>query len=332
MQPPVRGRDQELDFIGARFDALAQGRGGIVCVEGAPGSGKSRLLTEAQAVAVRRGLRVFRGGADPDGQFVPLGPLLEGLLTGPEPLFDADKLRDLTTAPEQRFWLLQELQDRLEQAALINPLVIVLDDVQWLDDVTLLALRTLSARLSSHAILWLVAVRGAAWTPGVRTTLDRLDQAGAHRLRLGPLADTAVARITEDVLGAVPDPATLSVARRAEGVPLLLVELLRGMRDEHSVAVENDLARLTGGRLPDRLQTSVRQRLDQLSEPTREIVRTASAVGRSCTPCPTSTKRSTSMSRPAPSGMPHASAVACVPWAHPGAVRRPRGLSRCGRS
>ncbi|WP_331769218.1 AAA family ATPase (plasmid) [Embleya sp. NBC_00888] len=283
IQPPVRGREEELDFIGTRFDALAQGRGGIVCVEGAPGSGKSRLLAEAQAVAVFRGLRVFRGGADPDGRFVPLGPLLDGLLTGPEPLFDVDKLRDLAAAPEQRFWLLQELQDRLEQAALDTPLVIILDDVQWLDDVTLLALRTLSARLSAHAILWLVAVRSITTTPGVLSTLALLDQAGAHRLRLGPLADTAVAQITEDVLGAAPDPATLSLARRAEGVPLFLVELLRGMRDEHAVIVENDVARLKDGRLPARFQTSVRQRLDQLSEPTREIVRTASAVGRMVT-------------------------------------------------
>ncbi|MEV7981604.1 AAA family ATPase [Streptomyces sp. NPDC086519] len=279
----MRGREKELDFVGARFDALAQGRGGIVCVEGAPGSGKSRLLAEAQAVAVLRGLEVFRGGADPDGQFVPLGPLLDGLLTGSEPLFDVDRLRDLAAAPEQRFWLLQELQDRLEQAALNTPLIIILDDVQWLDDVTLLALRTLSARLSSHAILWLVAVRSNTTAPGVRTTLARLEQAGAHRLRLGPLPDTAVAQITEDVLGAAPDPGTLRVARRAEGVPLLLVELLRGLRDEHAVIVENEVARLKGGRLPARFQTSVRERLDQLSEPTREIVQTASAVGRTVT-------------------------------------------------
>ncbi len=45
-----------------------------MCVEGAPGSGKTRLLAEGYAAAVRQGLRAFRGGADPDEQFVPLGP------------------------------------------------------------------------------------------------------------------------------------------------------------------------------------------------------------------------------------------------------------------
>ncbi|GAA3477539.1 hypothetical protein GCM10018966_020690 [Streptomyces yanii] len=45
--------------------------------------------------------------------------------------------------------------------------------------------------------------------PGVRTTPDRIQQAGAHEVALGPLADQAVAQIAEDVLGAVPDPDVL---------------------------------------------------------------------------------------------------------------------------
>ncbi|MCC8450356.1 ATP-binding protein [Streptomyces rochei] len=282
-EPPIRGRGEELSFLDARFSALTRGQGGVVCIEGSPGSGKSRLLTEAQTMAMRHKLRVFQGGADPDGQFIPLGPLLDGLLTGTGTLFDVEKLRDLATAPEQRFWLLQELQDRLERAALDTPLVIALDDVQWLDDVTLLALRTLSVRLSSHAILWLLAVRSNASMPGVRATLDQLEQLGGHRLELGPLADSAVAEITQDVLGAVPNSGTLKAARRAEGVPLLLVELLRSMRDEHSVVIEGNVARLTGEDLPARFQASVRLTLDRLAPPTREVVQTASAVGRTVT-------------------------------------------------
>ncbi|MEU3613364.1 AAA family ATPase [Streptomyces sp. NPDC006872] len=281
---PVRGRHEEWALVGARFDALARGSGVVLCVEGPPGSGKTRFLAEARSEGERRGFRVFWGGADPDSQFVPLAPLLGGAQAHGEPLFDIARLRDLAAAPEQRFWLLQELQERLERAALNAPLAVVLDDVQWFDDVTLLALRTLSARLSAHAILWLVAVRGGEGTPEVRATLDRINRDGAHRIRLGPLPDSAVAQITEDVLGAAPERAALDVARRAEGVPLLLVELLRGMLAERSVIVEDGRARLVnGGRLPARFQTSIRQRLYRLSEPTRELVQAASAVGRTVT-------------------------------------------------
>ncbi|POX50914.1 LuxR family transcriptional regulator [Streptomyces sp. Ru72] len=283
VQPRVLGRDEELAFLSARFDALAEGRGGIVCIEGPPGSGKTRLLAEVQRMAVDRRLRLFRGGADPDGQFVPLGPLLEGLSTGSGSLFDVDRLRHLAAAPEQRFWLLQELQDRLEQVALDTPLVVTMDDVQWLDDVTLLALRTLSARLSSHAILWVVTVRSAAVAPGVRTLIDHLESIGGHRLPLGPLPETAVAGIAEDVLGAVPDEATLGVVRRAGGVPLLVVELLRSMREEQAVTVTDGLAVLTGPALPTGFRSSVRRHLDQLSPSAREVVRAAAAVGRTVT-------------------------------------------------
>ncbi|MGK5532135.1 helix-turn-helix transcriptional regulator [Streptomyces sp. URMC 129] len=280
---PVRGREAELAAIDARLDALARGHGGLMYVEGAPGSGKTRLLTEAYAAAVRRGFRAFRGGADPDKQFVPLGPLLDGLLSGSESLLDAAQLRDLAAVPDQRFWLLQELQDRLEQTALHTPLLVVLDDVQWCDDLTLLAVRTLSARLASHAILWLVAVRSGTRASTVRATLDRLREEGAYELRLGPLPDEAVAQITEDILGAAPDPGVLRAARRAEGVPLLLAELLGGLRDEKSVITENGVARLTGGAIPARLLTSVGRRIELLSEPAREVVQAASAVGRSVT-------------------------------------------------
>ncbi|MFD9560995.1 ATP-binding protein [Streptomyces sp. NPDC059994] len=276
---PVRGRRAELAFIEARLDSLARRDGGVVLVEGPAGIGRSRILVEASASARRRGMRVFQGGADPAEQFVPLGPLLEGLLSGEEPLSDAARLRDLATMPGQRFWLLQELGDRLREATRGGPLLIVLDDLQWCDDLTLLTFHTVAAGLSSHAILWLVAVRGGSVPPAVRTTLDRIRQAGAHELALGPLGDGAIAHLAEDVLGAVPGPDVLGVARRAEGVPLLLVELFGALRDEELVTIENGTARLSAGPLPIRPLPSVARRLDLLSDVARELVETAAAVG-----------------------------------------------------
>ncbi|MER7406051.1 AAA family ATPase [Streptomyces sp. NPDC000070] len=285
---PVRGREAELAFIEERLDSLSRREGGIVRFEGPAGSGKTRILMEASASAKRRGIRVFHGGADPEGQVAPLTPLLEGLLSGEEPLPDAARLRDLAAVPGQRFWLLQELVDRLREAARGGPLLIVLDDLQWCDDLTLLTFHTLAARLRPHAILWLVAVRGASVKPGVRTTLDRIQQAGAHQVALGPLGDQAVARIAQDVLGGVPGPDVLRIARRADGVPQLLVELLGGLRDEGMVTVDNGTARPTTGSLPARPfpahpWPSIACRLDLLSDAARELVETAAAVGRPVT-------------------------------------------------
>ncbi len=276
---PLRGRDAELAFIEARLDALDRGEGGIIRVEGPVGIGRSRILVEAAAAARRRGTRVFEGTADPDEHFVPLGPFLDGVLGGNEPLSGVVRLRDLATTPGQRFWLLQELGDRLRETVRNGPLLVVLDDLQWCDDLTLLTFHTLAAGLSSHAILWLVAVRGGNVPSGVRTTLDRIRQAGAHELALGALGDRATAQITEDVLGAAPDPDVLSVARRAEGVPQLLVELLGSWRADGAVTIENGMAGLSAGPPTPRVLPSVERRLDQLSAEARELVRTAAGVG-----------------------------------------------------
>ncbi|WP_285548616.1 helix-turn-helix transcriptional regulator [Streptomyces lavendulae] len=275
---PLRGRDAEMAFIEERLDALGRGEGGIVRVEGPAGIGRSRILAEAAASARRRGTRVFEGAADPDEQFVPLGPLLEGVLSGEEPLSGARRLRDLAATPGQRFWLLQELGDRLREAARSGPLLVVLDDLQWCDDLTLLTFHTLAAGLASHPILWLAAVRAGSVPSGVRTTLDRIRQAGAHGLVLGALADRAVGRITEDVLGAPPDPEVLRLAHRAEGVPQLLVELLGSLREE-AVTIENGTARLSAGPPAPRELPSVVRRLGQLSDEARQLVRTAAAAG-----------------------------------------------------
>ncbi len=55
--PPIRGRAGELKVIGALVRALVQGRGGVLVIEGPPGIGKSRLLTEVMALADKCGAR-----------------------------------------------------------------------------------------------------------------------------------------------------------------------------------------------------------------------------------------------------------------------------------
>ena len=61
LTPPIRGRADELKMIGALVTAVARGRGGVVVIEGPPGIGKSRLLTEVLALADKCGVRTLFG-------------------------------------------------------------------------------------------------------------------------------------------------------------------------------------------------------------------------------------------------------------------------------
>ncbi|GAA2215836.1 LuxR family transcriptional regulator [Nonomuraea monospora] len=242
-------------------------------IEGAPGSGKSRLLAELAKLAEADGLRVRTGAGVPDAHNVPFGPLLDTMLSGPDPLMDRSRLEELSEAADQRFWLLQEVQHQLEQAALDRPIVIVMDDVQWCDPATVTALNTLPSRLSGQAILWVLAMREHAQTGTARIP-------ATTRIVLRPLSGAAVEALAGDILNAAVDPALLELAHKADGRPLLLVELLNGMREEGAIRVESGVAHLTNGRIPVRFRSSIRRRLEQLSPLARDTVRFAAVLGR----------------------------------------------------
>ncbi|MFC7644749.1 AAA family ATPase [Streptosporangium lutulentum] len=180
----------------------------------------------------------------------------------------------MNEAADQRFWLLQELQDELEHAATAAPLVIVMDDLQWCDAATRSTLRTLSTRLSDRPILWVLATREHHRTGPARAW-------PVDRIVLRPLPAEAVALLAQDVLRAVAEPALLELARKADGRPLLLVELLNGMREEGAITVRNGMANLRDtGRIPMRFCSSIRHRLDQVSPLARDSVRFAAILGR----------------------------------------------------
>jgi predicted ATPase len=101
----------------------------VVVIEGGPGFGKTRLLREAFAAAIDLGIRGGHGMADPVDRIVELAPLLEALFQNDPPLFDRRLLSDQHAAPEQRFWLLQDIEALLERAAMDEPLMLCLDDL-----------------------------------------------------------------------------------------------------------------------------------------------------------------------------------------------------------
>ena len=276
----VRGRDGQLSVLAQRIAGARAGAGGVVVVEGPPGIGKSRLLAEAVSMAGAAGLRVARGEADEADQVAPLSCLLGALVSGSPPLLSAEQLRALDPQPDQRYWLLQELEALLEEAALREPLLLVIDDVQWADAATLLALRTLVPQLAPVPILWVLAVRSSAAGADLRSTLTRLFEAGAVRLPLGPLPAKAVSEVTADRLDAQADARLLRLVGHSGGNPFLLVELLDGLREEGLVRIEHGRAELLDELLPARVREGMRDRLDGVSTEAREAVQLAAVLGR----------------------------------------------------
>jgi len=276
----LRGRQLQVEALRGQLDALLAGRGGIVLVSGTAGMGKTVLLEATGTLATERGITVFRGRGDAAARVIPFGPLLEALVSAHDAPVDPAVLRDLSQSPDQRFWLLRELQESLERAAMRAPLLISIDDVQWADEATLAALVTLPRQLATHRILWLLAARTGELAVPACTALGRIAKAGALELTLTPLDRDAVAGIAEDLLGGSPDPALLEVLAGVHGQPFLLTELLRGMREEKLVEVAEGTASLTGTRIPLRFLDSVNDQLGRLSAEARDALQMACVLGR----------------------------------------------------
>jgi hypothetical protein len=127
----LRGRNAELASIDEQFERLVSGVGSVTLIEGGPGMGKSRLLTEVERIARRRSLRTGMGVAEFGDSIVEMAALMDALMGGESPLIDRAAVAELPIGPERRYWFLEETQALLQQAALDHPLVIVIDDVQW---------------------------------------------------------------------------------------------------------------------------------------------------------------------------------------------------------
>src|SRR3954470_23403999 len=184
---PIRGRAGELTVIGALISAVAQRRGGVLVIEGPPGIGKSRMLSEVLALAEKAGVRTLFGEAFEYEQPVPFLSLSMAPLRAAPPVGDAEALRQLGGSADLRYWVVHDLADAIDAAAAETPLAIVLEDIHWADNGTLLALRSLATVRPDVAVLWVLTARTGAGGPGVQETLAVLQRAGAAVVRVAPM-------------------------------------------------------------------------------------------------------------------------------------------------
>ena len=272
---PLRGREAELAALKQLVESADRGESGVAVVEGPPGIGKSRLLQEAGRFAATRALTVAAGTTDELDQITPWGSLVAALSSGDPPLVGRQELMSLGGLVDGRLEVLERIRSALEHAAGEGPLLIVIDDLQWADPSTLLAVGSLTRQLFAYPIAWLFGRRPFPVSDRLSALLDRLAAQGVVRLSLGPLPPGATTEIATDLLGRRPVGDVERLVSLTEGNPLYLVEILR---DPENWRVD-DRSESSNARVTQSLSSAVVAHLRSLSEPAQSLVKVASVLG-----------------------------------------------------
>ncbi len=217
------GRDAELALIGARLADREAGT--AILVRGPAGIGKTALIDEAvrRVGPCRRILRTV--GNSPEtglamaGLYQLLQPLLPLAHLIPEPRQAALRVAFGITAgaPPEPFALAMAALELLVDAAAEQPLLVVAEDVQWLDPATVGVLRFVSRRLEHDPVVLLATARD--------DEPDPLRGAASCALDLEPLGTSDSRWLLASVAPDLSSATQARVLRVAEGNPLALVEL-----------------------------------------------------------------------------------------------------------
>jgi predicted ATPase len=274
---PLFGREPEQRALIDALTTTLQGTGGCDVVTGPPGIGKSRLVQFAAEQARELGLAVASGPAIELNRIAPLTAVHAVLETAGPDGIDLTSLKDLDRAG---LWYIDRLSDALESYAAGRPLLIAIDDAQWVDELSALALRMLVPALASSPVRWLLARRTVPTRTPAQDAMDFLVAEGARELRLGPLDGASVEQLCSHVLKANADDTVLSQATRANGNPFLVEQLLVAMNQAGQILTTDGTATVVGAELPASFVSAVDQRLRGLSPSARTLLDCGSVFGR----------------------------------------------------
>ncbi len=280
-------------------DEAERGVGRLVVVVGEAGIGKTRLLEEATRYAVSRGRLALWGRCHRDAGLPPYWPwrqVLSRLVqvseassvqrwAGPKGslldrlLYESDGVAE-SPGPDAaedgesaRFRLSETLERFLRGAARERPLLLVLDDLHWADQPSLRMLEFIARDLDTIPLVVLAGCREEEGA-GIAGLLSRLTRERSfERLDLSALDRLAVEKLValSNDLSTRADWVDL-LWQTTQGNPLYLVEILRG-RPGGADRTRERLSDWPG------VRAAIRQRLESLSPPCRELLEEAAALG-----------------------------------------------------
>lgn len=318
---PMVGRQVELQRMTEKLDLTLSGQGQLIGVVAEAGVGKSRLIAELVRVARKKGFSGYGGACQSDSVNTPYQvwktvwqaffdldpaapprqqmrmleaelerrapdrleamPLLNPLLNLSLP--DNDFTRPLE--PKFRQSVLHALlEDCLRAASQEEPLLIVIEDLHWIDALSLDLLETLSRALIDAPVCFILAYRPPEPTGSAAGRIEGLSN--FSKIALGELsaaeAEQAIraklAQLYPSSTRALPPELVAQLMKRAQGNPFYLEELLNYLHDRGLDPREPHA--LDQIELPDSLHALILSRIDQLTEPEKMTLRAASIIGR----------------------------------------------------
>src|SRR6266536_2374570 len=279
------GRDRELAELLAGLEDAAGGRRRLFLIAGEPGIGKTWLAEHLAGHATRRGARVLWGRCWEAGGAPPFWPWTQVIRALTEDRDLAERL-GMTAPPlvasreseAARFYLFEAVSGFLEQAASVEPLLLVFDDLHAADDPSLLLLQFLARDLRGARLLVVGTYRDieADRHPGVVDAVGQLVREGQSLILRG-LDRAAVKGLIEAFSGVVPSEAKVAaVHETTEGNPLFVREAVRLLATE---ATLQDPGR-GGVPIPGSVRAVIQRRLTPLSADAVQVLSAAAVVGR----------------------------------------------------
>jgi DNA-binding CsgD family transcriptional regulator len=281
----VIGRDEELAAVAAMLDGVAGGSRGLV-MTGEAGMGKTMLWRAGVELARARGFSVLTAApvaSETGMSFAALGDLLAGLvddvlarLPGPQrhALEVALLVADPVGAGSDQRAVAVALASVLRELAASDPVLVAVDDVQWLDGTSASVLGYAARRLRDERVGLLLTERTAGGG-GLPLELDRArSRERIDVLPVGPLTLGASRGLLHERLGLVLSrPGVIRVHETAGGNPFYLLELGRALEREGLDAGPGEPLRL-----PRSLGELVQGRVGALPRETRDLLLVAAAL------------------------------------------------------
>jgi DNA-binding CsgD family transcriptional regulator len=280
----IVGRDAELQRVWS-FLAHEDDRRALL-IEGEAGAGKTTLWQAAVRECRKRGRRVLECSPTvPEStlSFTGLGDLLTPVLEEALPLLAEPRRRALegallitdsvTGAPLQRRAIGLGVLDVLHRLAEDSPVVVAIDDVQWLDESSSAALEFALRRLTGAPVLVLASRRVGEAPVASGDVVAAFGQESIESVAVGALSLGAIGHLLRARLdGPLSRPDVRRIHDASGGNPLFALELARSLRGRHL-----DLPALPL-RLPPTLQALIEERLARLSPPAAKVAFVAAAL------------------------------------------------------